>query len=79
MHGPHQPAWTNYRLYLQFIARCNFLLQTGTLRIDVAFWQKKTDYAGHTTARTYVPDDLELAGKSKVLPTRRIGLPEADS
>ncbi|KAE8454643.1 hypothetical protein EG329_000266 [Mollisiaceae sp. DMI_Dod_QoI] len=35
---------------------------TGTLRIDVAFWQKKLDYAGHTTARTYVPDDLELAG-----------------
>ena len=64
MHGPHQPGWAYYRQYLDFVARGNFILQIGTLRRDVAFWQKKTIYHGHTEDRTYVPDDLELSGKT---------------
>jgi hypothetical protein len=48
---------------MDFVARGNFLMQSGTLRIDVAFWEKKVNFAGHLTDRWYEPNDLELAGK----------------
>lgn len=64
MHGPRQPAWDQYRSSMDFVARGNFIMQSGTLHIDVAFWEKKVNFNGHLTARWYEPDDLELAGKS---------------
>ncbi|RFU31735.1 hypothetical protein B7463_g4619, partial [Scytalidium lignicola] len=64
MHGPHQPAWDFYRDQIDFVARTNYILQSGTPKIDIAFWQKITTYPGHITQRTYQPTDLENAGYS---------------
>jgi hypothetical protein len=62
MHGPHEPAWDFYRDQIDFVARNNYILQSGVPKRDVVFWQKKTTYPGHITARTYDPTDLESAG-----------------
>jgi hypothetical protein len=62
MHGPHEPAWDFYRDQIDFVARNNFILQSGTPKRDIAFWQKVTTYPGHITTRTYQPTDLETAG-----------------
>ncbi|KAL1984134.1 hypothetical protein VTN96DRAFT_9439 [Rasamsonia emersonii] len=64
MHGPHEPAWEFYRDQIDFVARNNYILQSGTPKIDVAFWQKITTYPGHITNRTYEPTDLEEKGYS---------------
>lgn len=63
MHGPHEPAWDFYRDQLDFVARNNYILQLGTPKRDLVFWQKITNYPGHITARTYDPVDLEAAGR----------------
>ncbi|KAL5434257.1 hypothetical protein PMIN07_009197 [Paraphaeosphaeria minitans] len=62
MHGPHEPAWDFYRDQFDFIARNNWVFQTGIPRMDIAIWQKMTTYPGHIEARTYQPTDLEEAG-----------------
>ena len=64
MHGPHEPAWEFYRDQFDFIARNNWVFQTGIPRIDIAIWQKMTVYPGHIEARTYQPTDLEEMGYS---------------
>jgi hypothetical protein len=64
MHGPHEPAWDFYRDHMDFVARNNFILQTGVPKMDIVFWQKLTTYPGHITQRTYQPTDLEQAGYS---------------
>ncbi|KAF2113084.1 hypothetical protein BDV96DRAFT_150975 [Lophiotrema nucula] len=63
-HGPHQPAWEFYREQFDFIARNNWVFQTGIPRMDIAIWQKITIYPGHVQLRTYAPTDLEEAGYS---------------
>ncbi|KAH8812100.1 hypothetical protein F5884DRAFT_302871 [Xylogone sp. PMI_703] len=78
MHGPHEPAWDFYRDQLDFVARNNYILQSGTPKMDVAFWQKITTYPGHITQRTYGPIDLELAGYSyEYLSPDNFNLPSA--
>lgn len=62
MHGPYQPAWEFYGDQMDFVARNNFVLQSGAALFDLAFWQKKTVYPGHVELRTYEPKDLERAG-----------------
>jgi hypothetical protein len=64
MHGPHEPAWDFYRDQLDFVARNNWIFQTGIPRMDIAIWQKMTVYPGHIEARTYEPTDLEEKGYS---------------
>jgi hypothetical protein len=64
MHGPHQPAWDFYREQFDFIARNNWVFQTGIPRMDLAIWQKRSTYPGHVELRTYAPTDLEDAGYS---------------
>ncbi|KAF2732260.1 secreted protein [Polyplosphaeria fusca] len=64
MHGPHEPAWEFYRDQLNFIARNNWVFQSGIPRLDIAIWQKMTTYPGHIQLRTYEPTDLEKAGYS---------------
>lgn len=63
MHGPHEPAWDYYRDQMDFVARNNFIFQSGKPEIDIAFWQKITTYPGHIQLRTYEPSDLEEAGQ----------------
>lgn len=62
MHGPHEPAWEDYSDHMEFVARNNFIFQSGVPQMDIAFWQKVTVYPGHITTRTYEPADLEEAG-----------------
>lgn len=62
MHGPRDPGWDFYRDQIEFVARNNFVVQTGVPKFDIAFWQKMTTYPGHIQLRTYEPTDLEEAG-----------------
>jgi hypothetical protein len=62
MHGPHQPAWDFYRDQLDFVARSNYIMQSGTPKRDIAFWQKVTSFPGHIQLKGYDPTDLESAG-----------------
>lgn len=64
MHGPHQPAWEFYRDQFDYIARNNWVFQSGIPRMDIAVWQKVTVYPGHVQSRTYEPADLEDMGYS---------------
>ena len=64
MHGPHEPAWEFYRDHFDFIARNNWVFQTGVPKMDLAIWQKITTYPGHIQLRTYMPTDLEEIGYS---------------
>ncbi|ORY00972.1 hypothetical protein BCR34DRAFT_102101 [Clohesyomyces aquaticus] len=78
MHGPHEPAWEFYRDQFDFIARNNWVFQSGTPRIDIAIWQKTTVYPGHIQLRTYVPTDLEQMGYSyEYLSPDNLNLPAA--
>ncbi|KAF2177633.1 hypothetical protein K469DRAFT_644095 [Zopfia rhizophila CBS 207.26] len=64
MHGPHEPAWEFYRDQFDFVARNNWVFQSGIPRMDLAIWQKMTVYPGHIELRTYEPTDLEEKGYS---------------
>lgn len=78
MHGPHEPAWEFYRDQFDFIARNNWVFQTGIPRMDIAIWQKMTVYPGHVEARTYQPADLEEMGYSyEYLSPDNLNLPAA--
>lgn len=78
MHGPHEPAWEFYRDQFDFIARNNWVFQSGIPRMDIAIWQKMTVYPGHIQLRTYEPTDLEDAGYSyEYLSPNNLDLPAA--
>ncbi|KAF2205690.1 hypothetical protein GQ43DRAFT_477176 [Delitschia confertaspora ATCC 74209] len=64
MHGPHEPAWEFYKDHLDFVARNNWVFQSGIPRLDIAIYQKITVYPGHIQLRTYEPADLETIGYS---------------
>ncbi|KAF2645734.1 secreted protein [Massarina eburnea CBS 473.64] len=78
MHGPHEPAWDFYRDQIDFVARNNWVFQSGVPKMDIAIWQKMTTYPGHIQARTYQPTDLEEAGYSyEYLSPDNLDLPSA--
>ncbi|KAI6911775.1 hypothetical protein KC348_g12866 [Hortaea werneckii] len=62
MHGAHRPDWFQYREAMDYVARNNWVMQTGVPKMDVAFWQKVTTQPGHIELRTYEPTDLEEMG-----------------
>ncbi|KAK5108481.1 hypothetical protein LTR62_008299 [Meristemomyces frigidus] len=62
MHGPHEPAWEDYHDQMAFVSRSNWVMQSGVPQVDIAIWQKVTDYPGHVQLPTYAPTDLEAAG-----------------
>ena len=64
MHGPHEPSWDFYKDHMDYISRNNYILQSGVPKLDIALWEKVTNYAGHITLRIYEPTDLERAGMS---------------
>ncbi|KAG7095062.1 hypothetical protein E1B28_005852 [Marasmius oreades] len=43
MHGPRMPAWDHYAGYLSFLARNQYILQSGIAKIDVALYRKAYD------------------------------------
>lgn len=67
MHGRHQPAWDFYSDFMNWTARTQYIAQTGTPKIDLAFWLKSTDYANDGATFSpihsmYNPTDLQQAG-----------------
>ncbi|KAK7029400.1 hypothetical protein VNI00_014654 [Paramarasmius palmivorus] len=44
MHGPKMPAWDHYKGYLDYLARNQYILQSGTPKVDVALYRKGYDF-----------------------------------
>ncbi|KAI3611660.1 secreted protein [Moniliophthora roreri] len=44
MHGPKMPAWNHYEGYLNYLARNQYILQSGTPKVDVALYRKGYDF-----------------------------------
>ncbi|KAF9261143.1 hypothetical protein L218DRAFT_961843 [Marasmius fiardii PR-910] len=44
MHGPRMPAWDHYPGYLSFLARNQYILQSGVAKVDVALYRKAYDF-----------------------------------
>jgi hypothetical protein len=61
MHGKRQPAWDYYSDPMGFVARMQYIFQSGVPKMDLAFYHKWTTYTA--TPRSYGPTDLEEAGK----------------
>ncbi|KAJ7288204.1 hypothetical protein C8J57DRAFT_509249 [Mycena rebaudengoi] len=76
MHGPRMPAWDSYKEYLSFLKRTQYVLQSGTPKVDIAIYRKDYDLAGTPPFRgnslvnagytyDYVsPENLKLPGVS---------------
>ncbi|KAF9261145.1 hypothetical protein L218DRAFT_906058 [Marasmius fiardii PR-910] len=43
MHGPRMPAWDHYEGYMSFLARNQYILQTGVPKVDVALYRRAYD------------------------------------
>ena len=61
MHGPRQPAWEYYDDYMNWIARTQYVAQSGIPKVDLAFWLKSDQF--FDVEQRYWPLDLEEAGK----------------
>lgn len=61
MHGPRQPSWEYYDDYMNWIARTQYVAQSGIPKVDLAFWLKQDQYF-HVNEQ-YYPLDLEEAGE----------------
>ncbi|KAI9150559.1 putative beta-glucuronidase [Paramyrothecium foliicola] len=58
-HNRHQPAWEDYRLYMDAMGRLQQILQTGVPRRDALFWMKRFWFPGNAS---YVKTDLTDSG-----------------
>ncbi|KAG7095059.1 hypothetical protein E1B28_005849 [Marasmius oreades] len=43
MHGPRMPAWDHYGEYMSFLARNQYILQSGVPKVDVALYRRAYD------------------------------------
>lgn len=68
MHGRHQPGWDYYSDQMNYVARTQYIAQSGVPKRDLAFWLKVTNWAAHQIFSEYQPNDLEDAGKLKAHP-----------
>ncbi|KAK7029418.1 ubiquitin-specific protease ubp1 [Paramarasmius palmivorus] len=59
MHGPRMPAWDHYKEYLDFLARSQYVLQSGTAKVDVAIYRKAYNIS---TTPPFQDDSLQRAG-----------------
>ncbi|KAK4555453.1 hypothetical protein LTR86_007205 [Recurvomyces mirabilis] len=76
MHGPRQPAWEYYDDFMNWIARTQYVAQSGIPKVDLAFWLKSDEYFSVTNQ--YWPNDLQQAGYSyEYLSPDNFNLPEA--
>ncbi|KAJ3710725.1 hypothetical protein C8R42DRAFT_690697, partial [Lentinula raphanica] len=76
MHGPRMPAWDHYKDYLVYLARTQYALQAGVVKVDIGIYRKGYDidftsppYAGTSqlisSGYTYEyvsPENLNLPG-----------------
>lgn len=58
-HNFHQPAWNDYRGFMDNMARHQFIFQAGIPRRDVVFWEKRFWFPGNTS---YALTDLHEQG-----------------
>jgi hypothetical protein len=63
-HSRHQPAWdVGYVQALGYLARVQWVLQTGVPKVDLLFWDKQTAQNAFPSS-LYAPDDLTRSGYS---------------
>ncbi|RMY75379.1 hypothetical protein D0862_13944 [Hortaea werneckii] len=62
MHGPRQPTWDFYPDYMDWIARTQYVAQSGIPKMDLAFYLKQDSYS--SVENQYEPLDLQIAGFS---------------
>jgi hypothetical protein len=63
-HSRHQPAWTHgYSDMIKFVARTQWVLQSGIPQRDVVFWLKESRSPAESES-LYQFSDLEEAGPS---------------
>ncbi|KAE8332811.1 hypothetical protein BDV39DRAFT_166806 [Aspergillus sergii] len=61
-HSRHQPAWdVGYKQAMDYLARCQFILQEGVAKVDLVFWDKQTAQDAYPGI-LYEPTDLQDAG-----------------
>lgn len=60
-HSRHQPAWDDYHEFMDYMARNQFILQSGIPRRDIVFYEKRYWFPGNTS---YGETDLHEQGKS---------------
>jgi len=65
MYGPQQPAFAFYSDFINWLARQQFVSQTGIPKVDIAFWSKSTAYTRVPTVYSSV--DLQEAGECSTL------------
>ncbi|KAH8879860.1 hypothetical protein GQ53DRAFT_853096 [Thozetella sp. PMI_491] len=74
-HNRHQPAWEDYRSSVDYMARQQWVAQTGIPRRDVVFWEKRYWFPGNTS---YGETDLLQRGYTyEYLSPENFGLPDA--
>ncbi|KAH7381091.1 hypothetical protein BKA64DRAFT_727754 [Cadophora sp. MPI-SDFR-AT-0126] len=61
-HSRHQPGWNvGYAEAVEYTARTQFILQAGTPKVDLVFWDKRTAELPYPDT-LYYPQDLSIAG-----------------
>ncbi|KAI1409815.1 hypothetical protein F5Y13DRAFT_202982 [Hypoxylon sp. FL1857] len=61
-HSRHQPAWdVGYKQANDYLARVQFVLQSGAPKVDIVFWDKQTAQ-NSTIPSLYQSDDLVRKG-----------------
>ncbi|KAI0839450.1 hypothetical protein F5Y06DRAFT_303174 [Hypoxylon sp. FL0890] len=61
-HSRHQPAWdVGYKQANDYLARVQFVLQSGSPKVDIVFWDKQTAQNA-TIPSLYQSDDLVRKG-----------------
>ncbi|OTA58863.1 hypothetical protein K449DRAFT_436352 [Hypoxylon sp. EC38] len=61
-HSRHQPAWdVGYKQANDYLARVQFVLQSGSPKVDIAFWDKQTAQ-NSSIPSLYQSDDLVRKG-----------------
>ncbi|CAK1355414.1 hypothetical protein CB0940_00861 [Cercospora beticola] len=77
MHGPRQPYWNHQKEFMDWTARTQWIAQSGTPKIDLAFWLKRNEY--FDVPSVYDPNDLQDAGYSyEYLSPDNFMLPDAE-
>ncbi|KAJ7184171.1 hypothetical protein C8R46DRAFT_1343311 [Mycena filopes] len=61
MHSPHMPAWDSYKGYLDFLKHTQYVLRSGTPKVDVAIYRKDYNVA---SSPPFQSDSLINAGYS---------------
>ncbi|KAJ7043338.1 hypothetical protein C8F04DRAFT_1074442 [Mycena alexandri] len=61
MHSPHMPAWDAYKGYMDFLKHTQYVLRSGTAKVDVAIYRKDYNLA---TSPPFQGDSLVNAGYS---------------